>query len=209
MKRTEINERLAMRAERVQAAREKKSTGENGKYFEILSRSFIKKKPFTSISDFRARVNYEAENDFTLVLNGKRYCFEFKTGAGEIAASETVGKSFFSEDDRYNPNNYLIGKDIVVYNPYPEDYVITCLDDIEKYRDNILDDSFVFTRKEFLDFITENSGKRKHSLFTATKFNHGCTRINIQSNYLKQIANALDGCEYPTFRTYLEDIERI
>ena len=209
MNKTEINERLYSKGQRAELARMKKSTGENGKLFEILARSLIKKYAFSSVSDFRARTNYGAESDFTLVLNGKRYKIEFKTGAGELGASETFGKAFFDDEDRNDPDSILVGVDVVVYLPCPSDYVVYNLDDVKRYLDEVLDKARVFSKSEFIDFIVENSGKRKHSLFTATKFNRDKTCINIQSTYLPQLAAAIRHCNAPTYRDFLKSIGRL
>lgn len=173
--------------------------GANGDRAEIICRDLMKANGFSVQSDF-SRHN-EFITDIYLIVNGKRVNYEVKTGGGIIIKAKTLKKMILTDDDRI-PENALIGADFVVYCTFPS--VINW-----DNKDDVLDSFFVIPRDEFLQFLIENMGKRKHSFKTATKFSLNKTAVNIQSNYLKQFDNALQASNFPTLREYLKEIGRI
>ena len=173
--------------------------GSNGDRAEITLHDIMKKHGFSCKSDFYR--HNEDTVDLFLIIDGKRVNYEIKTGGGIIIKAKCLRKMELEDSDRI-PENALLGVDYVVYCTFPS--MINWND-----KDDILDNFFVIPRAEFLQFMVDNMGKRKHSFWTATKFSLNRTAVNIQSNYLKQFDSALQTSEYPTLRTYLMDIGRL
>ena len=173
--------------------------GANGDRAEITLHDIMKVNGFSVESDFYR--HNENTTDLYLIINGKRVNFEIKTGGGIIIKAKTLRKMVLDDTDRV-PENALLGVDYVVYCTFP---AVINWDD----KDDLLDSFYVIPRAEFLQFLIENMGKRKHSFKTATKFSLNQTAVNIQSNYLKQFDIALQSSDFPTLRTYLTDIGRL
>lgn len=173
--------------------------GANGDRAEIICRDLMKANGFSVESDF-SRHN-EFVTDIYLIVNGKRVNYEVKTGGGIIIKAKTLRKMVLEDSDRV-PENALLGANYIVYCTFPS---VINWDD----KDDVLDNFFVIPRADFLQFLIENMGKRKHSFWTATKFSLNKTAVNIQSNYLKQFDNALQASDFPTLREYLKEIGRL
>lgn len=173
--------------------------GADGDRAEISLHDIMKANGFSCESDFYR--HNEGTVDLYLIINGKRVNFEIKTGGGIIIKAKCLRKMELEDSDRV-PENALLNVDYVVYCTFPSTINWDC-------KDDLLDSFYVIPRAEFLQFMIDNMGKRKHSFWTATKFSLNRTAVNIQSNYLKQFDTALQGSDFPTLRTYLTDIGRL
>lgn len=216
MKKELANELYTDSMARIKAAEDKVETKEiitkNGSYFkdyyhfgadgdraEISLHDIMKANGFSCESDFYR--HNENTVDLYLIINGKRVNYEIKTGGGIIIKAKTLRKMTLEDSDRV-PENALLNVDYIVYCTFPSTINWDC-------KDDLLDSFYVIPRAEFLQFMIDNMGKRKHSFWTATKFSLNRTAVNIQSNYLKQFDMALQGSDFPTLRTYLTDIGRL
>lgn len=173
--------------------------GADGDRAEICLHDVMKVNGFSVKSDFYR--HNEDTTDLYLIIDGKRVNFEIKTGGGIIIKAKTLRKMILEDSDRI-PENALLNVDYVVYCTFPSTINWDC-------KDDLLDSFYVIPRAEFLQFMIDNMGKRKHSFWTATKFSLNRTAVNIQSNYLKQFDIALQSSDFPTLRTYLTDIGRL
>ena len=173
--------------------------GANGDRAEIVMHDIMKVNGFSVESDFYR--HNEQTVDIYLIVKGKRINYEVKTGAGIIIKAKMLRKMTLDDSDRI-PENALPNVDFVVYCPYPANINF---DD----RDEVLDEFYVIPRVDFLNFLIATCGKRKHTFKTATKFSLNKTAVNIQSTYLPQIAQGLIESDFPTLRTYLQDIGRL
>lgn len=185
----------------------KGSTGYLGKYYEPIVRHLLTAHGLTA-RDFHARENGSNQHDIedgVLFLNGKRIKYEVKTGDGIIGWIAPTEEPAWSEDD------ILPGIDFVIYTC--EVKQLTCEDDV-------LDNSVVLTRTEFLQFISTEGPKRSQTVRTATKaatndqhlrelndkFNEkwrDC--IIMQSAYRKARQAACESGNYCSLRSFLQE----
>ena len=173
--------------------------GADGDRAEITLHDIMKVNGFSVESDFYR--HNEGTVDLYLIINGKRVNYEIKTGGGIIIKAKCLRKMELEDSDRI-PENALLNVDYVVYCPFPKG--INWND-----KDEIMDEFYVIPRVDFLNFLIATCGKRKHTFKTATKFSLNKTAVNIQSTYLPQIAQGLIESDFPTLRTYLQDIGRL
>lgn len=183
---------------KLDAAKKKGSTGTAGAYFEIIVRHLWKKCGIVP-EDFR--VHSKDQRD---ALNRKNGGLEIKSGSGIIGytRTETISADF-CRLDRY-----------VAYCAKPDE-----LRDV----DDVLDNTLIFTRDEFIEFVGTCGLKRKAGNFASgcklgvddkglRELNktlprgqkvHDC--IVLQPSYLEARWQACQSGEYTTLRTFLEE----
>lgn len=146
--------------EKLMLAKSKGSTGSDADYFEAIVRHIWKKAGLTP-DDFR--VHTRAEHDAISRKNGG---LEVKTGNGIIGytRTETISADF-CRLDKY-----------VAYCAKPAE--LTSLDDI-------LDNTLIFTRDEFIEFVGTVGLKRK-----AGNFASGC-KLGVNSTALREANKSL------------------
>lgn len=187
----------------------KGSTGWAGKYFETLVRFFLYKDGLRA-ADFRAHSSSKA--DFTLNFNGHRYAGEIKTGDGICAA---YGVNELEADD------VLPGKHLIVYCTEPQE--LSTVDDL-------LDNTVVVTRDEFLQVVLTAGQKRKpnwrsglkpgvnsKALREANKARRAIDKkapiqydcYTMQPTYRKARWELCQSGELTSLRTFLEEIGRL
>ncbi len=182
---------LSKNIEKYKKARGQGWTGYKGALAEIVFRLSL--QPYIDVESYYLSTTWE---DLYIILpNGKRVNVEVKTGAGVLGYAQRHGKLRYEEDDR-RPENVLKGVDVVFYIPKPSD-----CEDI----DTLLDEGIALSKADFIQFLIANTGKRKHSFATATKFAKDRTEIDIQSAYLDQLHQATESGCYDSIRTYLMD----
>ena len=185
----------------------KGSTGYLGKYYEPIVRHLLTAHGLTA-RDFHARENGSNQHiveDGVLVIDGQRIKYEVKSGDGIIGWLEP------SEDPAWSEDDILPDVDLIVYTCEVKN--LTCEDDI-------LDNSVVLTRSEFLQFISTEGPKRSQTVRTATKtatndqhlrelnskFNgkwRDC--IIMQSAYRKARQAACESGNYLSLRSFLQE----
>ena len=141
-------------------------------------------------------------DDGVIFINGQRFRYEVKSGDGIVAQFPMTETPVFDED------MILPGADLVVY---------TC--EVKELRDedDVLDNSIVLTRAEFLEFIATEGPKRNKTVKSAVKFgmNSPMARrtkmkdcICLQPTYRKARQDACLSGNYLSLRSFLQDIGR-
>ena len=142
---------------RLDAEELKGSTGVYAKDYEPNVRHQLAKHGLTE-RDFHARTNGSNSHyveDGVIFINGVRLRYEVKTGDGIVGYIKPTRNPEFDEND------ILPGIDLVIY---------ACEVKEMQDEDDILDNSVVLTRSEFLTFLAVNGPKRSRTVATATKF---------------------------------------
>lgn len=185
----------------------KGSTGTSGKAFEIAVRRLLYKCGLAE-EDYRARSS--KVDDFRIVVNGKAYRGEIKTGDGIVA---NTGAEDLTEDD------VLPGKALIVYCTEPEK--LNSIDDL-------LDNTVVVSREEFLDTVL-TAGQKRHPNWRsglkpatnnlALRAENKIRKANgekplrdcytMQPTYRKARWELCQSGELTTLRTFLEEIGRL
>ena len=189
----------------------KGSTSTDAKQFEFIVRHLINSHG-VSESDFRARPQEKV--DCIAMVGGKRLNIETKTGQGPIAY---IDETESGTDRESYKEEVFANTDFIVYHYNATS--ISCLDDL-------LDDSIVITRNEFLNIVCDLP-KRKKCFTSATQYgvNNKSLRVRndeifretgirrayvdcimIQIAYMAGMESACKSGEYTSLRTFLSDI---
>lgn len=174
---------------RLQAEKAKNSTGYIGKKWEIITRDTILVKGLSSVNDFRARKM--EKTDITVKIAGKLQKIEVKTGG----AVNYDAPAAWTEQDIFPGADYVVFSLNAIYD---------CT------LDDILDENYVFTRKEFIQFLEDaisapNPRKGKTRLESALSLKSSGA-LNIQLSAPAR-ARGLDWIAEngTTLRTFMEE----
>lgn len=188
------------------------STGCDNSVYEVICRHLFNSCGLRKGDNFARKAE---QDDVTVYLNGKRFRIEIKSGSDCIVGM--IPAMLGDHISRHTVDEILPKADLVCFAARVHDF-----EDL----DDLLDESLVMTREEFIQFCITYSGTRKQAFETAFKLGVNGTSLRkdnkdrkaagqegrwtncivLQPAYAERRAQAItDNFEYMTLRAWLEE----